>query len=373
MTDSTPTKSGRRWYHLTPDRFLLGLAAVEVFLFLSEQFRWLAFNEKKGWTVLIGMAVLCLAGLLMLLWMGIALLFRRRFQFSLRSLLGAVVVVAMMCSWFTAKMQQAKRQKEAVIAIERLGGSVFYDYEGFDRYKHPILPEMLGLPPAEKPTPPYPTWLNELVGGHFLSAVKDVSLWSINLCDDDLMHLKNLHELEYLSLGGDQITNNGLRHIRQLNGLRNLSIEGEGITDAGLQHVGQLNGLRQLAIISEGITGAGLQHLKGLTELEELALPWTRVTDAGMVHLKNLSNLHFLNLRETQVTDAGLEHLKGLTDLLVVGRDGTRIYRNTRIRPEAETRSARPVGGGNTGQGPVLLWLRSLAVQGTEEKKRNVE
>lgn len=46
------SKHRRRWYHLSPDRLIVGLTAVEGFLLLSEQFQWFAFNEKKGWTVL---------------------------------------------------------------------------------------------------------------------------------------------------------------------------------------------------------------------------------------------------------------------------------------------------------------------------------
>ncbi len=68
MTDSTRAKPKRRWYHLTPGRLLIGLAAVEVFLLLSEQFRWF----PKGWAVLISVTILCLAGVLMLLLSGVA-------------------------------------------------------------------------------------------------------------------------------------------------------------------------------------------------------------------------------------------------------------------------------------------------------------
>lgn len=50
MPEST---AKRRWYHLTPDRLIFGLLAVEGFLLLSEHYQWFAFNEKKGRTVLI--------------------------------------------------------------------------------------------------------------------------------------------------------------------------------------------------------------------------------------------------------------------------------------------------------------------------------
>ena len=53
-------KCKRRWYRFTPDRFIVGLLAVEGFLLLSARFRWFAFNEKKGFTVLIALVAVCM-------------------------------------------------------------------------------------------------------------------------------------------------------------------------------------------------------------------------------------------------------------------------------------------------------------------------
>ena len=52
----------------------------------------------------------------------------RWYQFSLRSLFILTFLVAIASSWFAVKMGQAKRQKEAVEALLKLGGSVKYDY-----------------------------------------------------------------------------------------------------------------------------------------------------------------------------------------------------------------------------------------------------
>jgi hypothetical protein len=54
----SPLRLKRRWYRLSLDRLIVGLMAVQAFLVLSQQFQWFAFNERKGWTVLIGCAVL---------------------------------------------------------------------------------------------------------------------------------------------------------------------------------------------------------------------------------------------------------------------------------------------------------------------------
>jgi len=126
----------RRWYYITPDRLIMGLLAVEGVLFLSEWFQWFAFNEKKGYTVLIAVAAVCVVLVVMLLWLVVSLLFRWRFQFSLRSLVVLVVAVAVPLGWFGMKLREAERQRRAVEAIRKAGwlggwrGWVEYDNEG---------------------------------------------------------------------------------------------------------------------------------------------------------------------------------------------------------------------------------------------------
>ena len=109
MADAPEAK--RRWYRLTPDRLVIGLLAAEGFLLLSERFRWFAFNQHKGWTVLIDVAAVGLTLLVMLLWLAAALLFRCRFQYSLRSLMLLVLAVAVACSWFATEMQRARKRR----------------------------------------------------------------------------------------------------------------------------------------------------------------------------------------------------------------------------------------------------------------------
>ena len=51
MTDPAPKP---RWFHLTPDRFVIGLLIVVCLLWLSERFGWLLWH--KGYAVLIAVA-----------------------------------------------------------------------------------------------------------------------------------------------------------------------------------------------------------------------------------------------------------------------------------------------------------------------------
>ena len=122
--DATPEARVRR-FHLTPDRCVIALPVVEGLLWLSERFgRW-----HKGYAVLTCVATVGAAVLLMLLWFGVAVAFRQRFQFSIGSLFVLTVAVAMPFSWLAVEMKAARKQREAVAAVRESGGDVCYDWE----------------------------------------------------------------------------------------------------------------------------------------------------------------------------------------------------------------------------------------------------
>ena len=249
MAEASPR---RRWYHLSPDRLIIGLFAVEGFLFLSEQFQWFAFNEKKGWTVLIAVAAVCLVVVVMLLWLVVSLLFRCRFQFSLRSLVVLVVAVAIPCCWLPMKMREAERQRTAVEAILKAGGGYYCDFE-FDES---------GMLTGKK-EPEGPSWLRELVGVHFLAGIVVVDLYDTEFGDAEMAHLSTLTRLERLEL----------THTR--------------VTDDGIEDLMGLTKLKHLKLCYTELSDTGLENLKGLAKLERLEVKGTQVTEEGISELRN--------------------------------------------------------------------------------------
>jgi hypothetical protein len=207
---SDAPQSRRRLYHPTPNWLILGLLAAEGLLWLSERFQWFAFNEKKGWTVLIAVASVGVAFLVMLLCFVVSLLFRWRFQFGIRSLLILTVVVALPCSWLAVTMRQAKRQREAVVGIESAGGKVQWSKSS-------------GL-----------AWLRSLLGDAFFRYVASVILLdNENVTDHGLEHLKELSQLESLDISFTKVTDDGLKNLKGLNNLQELSLVFTRVTDAG--------------------------------------------------------------------------------------------------------------------------------------------
>ncbi|MGO8691915.1 MAG: hypothetical protein ACLQLG_20025 [Thermoguttaceae bacterium] len=266
-----------RWYRLTPDRVVLGLLAVEGVLLLSEWFGWFAFNQHKGYTVLIAVAAVAGAMLLVLLWFLAALVFRLRFQFSILSLLVLAVVVAIPCSWLETEMKKAKEQREAVEWFEKGGRHILYDYQ-FD----------LSGKWVRGAAPPGPHWLRELLGDGLLVNVRCVEFpHTSGVCDAELQRLHDFSELQGLDF--TQHPKFGDAELRQLNGLARL---------------------RWLSLYGTGVTDTGLKCLKGLTRLQTLLLGGTNVTDAGLEYLKGLTKLEMLDLSRTQVTDAGVRDLR---------------------------------------------------------------
>ncbi len=115
----------RSQFAMSPDFFVLMLLAVDGLWLVFEPFKWL----PKGWTVLMAIATVGAGLAILSLWFMASLLFRRLFQFRLRSLLLLVVVIAMPFSWLAVERRRAKQQEEDVEAIRVQGGEVIYDYD----------------------------------------------------------------------------------------------------------------------------------------------------------------------------------------------------------------------------------------------------
>jgi len=169
-------------------------------------------------------------------------------------------------SWVAVRMQMARRQREAVEAIERLG--VWVDYEL---------------------APPAPGWLCGLVGHDLFADVVHVSLGAGQY--------------------GMHATDAAMEHLAALTELKERDAPANGISDAGVKHIAGLTKLQILRFYGAEITDSGLLHLTRLTQLRELRLECTGITDVGLEVLRSLRLLEDLNLANTNLTDAGLEHL----------------------------------------------------------------
>ncbi|HEV2969088.1 MAG TPA: hypothetical protein VGY55_03800 [Pirellulales bacterium] len=200
---------------------------------------------------------------------------RHWFQFSLRSLLIFTLICAIPCAWLGRNVERKRRDREAVDAIVKLGGSVVYDYQ-IDRSGKPI-------PGAE---PPGPDWLRKLLGENLFSEVALVSLDGTKVTDAGLVYLRDLTQLETLYLISNNVTDEGLVNLEELRQLKELNLSGTRVGDAGLVHLKGLTRLKKLWLVVTHVTDAGLIHLNGLNQLQDLELGGTTVTYAGVNDLQ---------------------------------------------------------------------------------------
>jgi Leucine-rich repeat (LRR) protein len=154
------------------------------------------------------------------------------------------------------------------------------------------------------------------------------SLITLNLSGTNitgLTHLSSLTSLKTLILSGTEITDEGLRPVSSLTSLTTLNLSGTQITDAGLAPISSLTLLTTLDLSRNQITDAGLTHLHSLSSLMTLNLFYTQITDEGITNLRSLNTLTSLNLNRTQITDTGIVQLFPLTSLTTLNLSNTPI------------------------------------------------
>ena len=139
-----------------------------------------------------------------------------------------------------------------------------------------------------------------------------------DITDVGLPPLVALPDLESLYLAHlPNVTDAGLGHVRGLTKLKMIDLNNLPITDAGLVHLKDLQDLERLSVYDARITGEGLKHLTGLTNLRILLLRGVPLTDAGLAHLEEMDGLEEIWMGPTtsdsyqsKVTQAGVDRLR---------------------------------------------------------------
>jgi hypothetical protein len=209
-----------------------------------------------------------------------------------------VLAASFPLSWLAVKMQNARRQREAVAAIKAAGGWVVYDFED-------------GVPEGWLEEPKGPAWLRALLGVDFFADVERARIED----DAGMRHISALPRVRFLHLQKSSVTDAGLANLNGATQLIDLWLSDTQISDAGLEHIKDLTQLTDLRLENTNITDAGLKCLTKLNQLEFLWLAGTHISDAGLEHIEGLVRLEFLDLDRTHITDEGLKHLERLSCL----------------------------------------------------------
>jgi hypothetical protein len=206
---------------------------------------------------------------------------RRWFQFSMRTLLIGVVIVAIPCAWLGRRIDEKRKERRAVETIRKLGGAVYYNYEMETDFE----------PPQDRhfSAEPYGSgWLRKILGDDFFSDPTVAMVAGDDWSDDDLACFEALPTLKSFRLGPAlRITDVGLAHLENLTQLERLCLSSRGITDAALVHVKPMSKLRILLVtMSPSVGDGGLVHLKGLKQLKNLNVRGTAITIEAVAELQ---------------------------------------------------------------------------------------
>ena len=288
MDDTIPPRV--RWFHLTPGRLVLLLLVAEALFFLSNWLGWPAWH--KGYAVLTCVAAVGVTIVALGLWFAVATISRLRFQFSIRSLLLMVGVIAIPSSWMTVEVKIAAQQSEAGAIIRKFNGCVSYDYEikAWSEAAEQNDPAFqAGLPIKAEPSGP--VWLRGLLGDDFFNDVVDAEL----RYDAHVQLLKCFPRLIVLRLADETISNLALAYVPDITQLQELTLTATRITDSGIRHLAKNKQLRKLDLNYARITDAGLETLAVAIQLQELKLDGPGITDAGLRRIEGLSQLQRLD------------------------------------------------------------------------------
>jgi hypothetical protein len=145
---------------------------------------------------------------------------RRWFQYKLRTLLIAMTLASVGMSWFVARMQRAKRQREAVEAILSNGWcDVVYDNDSRDVYMPDLVllnAAVTGKPP---PAPPPAPWIESSLGKDFCRSAVGVGI-PLSHVGEMLPAVRQLPDLQKVLIlvgeeDGDEELKAAIRQVEQ--------------------------------------------------------------------------------------------------------------------------------------------------------------
>ncbi len=228
---------------------------------------------------------------------------RRRFQFSLRTLLVIVTAVAVIMAVFVAPT----RTQRIVQDIQKMNGLYSLKKTGpiwFRELFGRTVPDPLDSTGTTTIGP-----FDGLKGVTFGSFAGSLSP-PCGLRDEWLDNLAGQTSLQGLYLNGAPITDDGIFRLRDLPHLRHLELANVPIGDWGLAHISAFTNLETLRLSNSRISGRTIFALRMLPHLKELWLDYTDVDDAAIPDLKELRSLEILRLEETSLTWTGANELR---------------------------------------------------------------
>jgi hypothetical protein len=155
---------------------------------------------------------------------------RRWFHYSLRTMLLVITAVALSLG---VVVRNAGVQREAVQAIQRSHGTVFYAF-------HQTAPRTVSSVGKSAG----PQWLRAWLDEHYFDTAVWISLFGTPSDDGWVSAVNNLRSLNTLLLSGENVTDRILDRLRRSPQLEELHLSAGQVTDQGLTNLAKFPNLR---------------------------------------------------------------------------------------------------------------------------------
>ena len=205
----------------------------------------------------------------------------RIWQFTLRELFLAFLLVAGICSWWQTNRFRRQKEQEVMLAGEQIPYASFSsEYRG-------------------------PLFLHKLLGNIFLNdffVITEFGYWDVdvdkqsgqkNITEQDVKNMFSIvGKLRYLEAIGIESkefpVDEYVLQISGLTGLKEMTFDSSNITDASMSFISHFKNLKRLSLMSTNITNKSIPHLGSLIHLAELDIENTKITPEGFKRLRSL-------------------------------------------------------------------------------------
>ncbi|MHC5540789.1 leucine-rich repeat domain-containing protein [Singulisphaera rosea] len=229
---------------------------------------------------------------------------------SLRGLMLLVLVLAGALGW---AVHRARVQRDAVAAIRKAKGLVFYNWQ---------YPSGKLTPNA---SPPGSKWLRNLVGPDMLDPVVTVNLRAESADDQLLFRVGELSGLVRFGISGPlapRVTPAGVSQIERLSRIEEFVCMNPGKDSGFLPQLWDKSKLRRVWLQATPVTDSDLARLTRLAKLEDIRFNGRNVSNAGFAHLAKLKQLQEISFFDCHVSDlSAVAGLNGLKRLWFMNRD----------------------------------------------------
>lgn len=235
---------------------------------------------------------------------------RRWFQFKLRSLVVLILMLSLVLGYWGNARRRAQRQWDAVQAIREVGGRVNINSGSkVDPFREDSLTSEL------------PTW-QKWIGIACPPPIGASVPRHPGIGKEIMLHLRQLPQLNDISLSGDWIDDESMEVLSGLPNLDGLYIESNQISDVGALSLAKTKHLKDLILVGDQLTDRGMAVVAQLPELSFLRWVSPRSTGEGFVHLRNHPRLSAMTISGNLASDVGFEHLSSCAKLEQIAIDG---------------------------------------------------